>query len=177
LAEIQENYLGHFTSQSIDLISGLAKVLGKGSLLAYRVSTYSNNRATINQKKGADKGIDGIAYFRSEKDDPEKIILQVKSGKVKSGDIRDLQGTMTRESAVLGVFITLQKPTKDMLKEAKEAGIYQSQYMSAPVDKIRIVTVQEIFEEQKRLEILLALEVLKSAEKQMEVKQGTLDFE
>jgi adenine specific DNA methylase Mod len=28
LAEIQENYLGHFTSQSIDLISGLAKVLG-----------------------------------------------------------------------------------------------------------------------------------------------------
>jgi restriction endonuclease Mrr len=177
LAEIQENYLGHFTSQSIDLISGLAKVLGKGSLLAYRVSTYSNNRATINQKKGADKGIDGIAYFRSEKDDPEKIILQVKSGKVKSGDIRDLQGTMTRESAVLGVFITLQKPTKDMLKEAKEAGIYQSQYMSAPVDKIRIVTVQEIIEEQKRLEILLALEVLKSAEKQMEVKQGTLDFE
>ncbi|MFM6475199.1 MAG: DNA methyltransferase, partial [Dolichospermum sp.] len=38
LAEIQENYLGHFTSQSIDLISGLTKVLGKGSLLAYLVS-------------------------------------------------------------------------------------------------------------------------------------------
>jgi hypothetical protein len=64
-----------------------------------------------------------------------------------------------------------------MLKEAKEARIYQSQYMSAPVDKIRIVTVQEIIEEQKRLEIFLALEVLKLAEKQMEVKQGTLDFE
>ena len=108
----------------------------------WAVLTYSNNRATINQKKGADKGIDGIAYFRSEKDDPEKIILQVKSGKVKSGDIRDLQGTITRESATLGIFITLQKPTKDMIKEAKEAGIYKSQYMSAPVDKIRIVTFQ-----------------------------------
>ncbi|MFZ4556339.1 MAG: restriction endonuclease, partial [Pseudanabaena sp.] len=137
-----------------------------------------NNRATINQKKGADKGIDGIAYFRSEKDDPEKIILQVKSGKVTSRDIRDLQGTMTRESAVLGVFITLQKPTKDMIKEAKEAGIYKNQYMNAPVDTIRIVTVQEIIEEQKRLDILLSLEVLKSAEKQMEVKakQTTLEF-
>jgi len=143
----------------------------------WAVLTYSNNRATINQKKGADKGIDGIAYFRSEKDEPEKIILQVKSGKVKSGDIRDLQGTMTRESAVIGVFITLQKPTKDMIKEAKEAGIYKSQYMSASVDKIRIVTVQEIIEDQKRLDILLALEVLKSAEKQMEVKQGTLDLD
>ncbi len=143
----------------------------------WAVLTYSNNRATINQKKGADKGIDGIAYFQSEKDDPEKIILQVKSGKVSSRDIRDLQGTITRETATLGIFITLQKPTKDMSKEAKEAGIYQSQYMSAPVDKIRIVTVQEIIEEQKRLDILLALEVLKSAEKQMEVKQGTLDLE
>lgn len=143
----------------------------------WAVLTYSNNRAIINQKKGADKGIDGIAYFRSEKDDPEKIILQVKSGKVSSRDVRDLQGTITRESATLGIFLTLQKPTKDMIKEAKEAGIYKSQYMSAPVDKIRIVTVQEIIEEQKRLDILLALEVLKSAEKQMEVKQGTLDLD
>ncbi len=143
----------------------------------WAVLTYSNNRAIINQKKGADKGIDGIAYFRSEKDDPEKIILQVKSGKVSSRDIRDLQGTITRESATIGIFITLQKPTKDMIKEAKEAGIYQSQYMSAPSDKIRIVTVQEIIEEQKRLDIRLSLEVLKSAEKQMEVKQGLLDLE
>ena len=143
----------------------------------WAVLTYSNNRAIINQKKGADKGIDGIAYFRSERDEPEKIILQVKSGKVSSRDIRDLQGTMTRENAVLGVFITLQKPTKDMVKEAKEAGIYRSQYMSNPVDKIRLVTIQEIVEDQKRLDILLALEVLKSAEKQMEVKQGTLDLD
>ncbi len=143
----------------------------------WAVLTYSNNRAVINQKKGADKGIDGIAYFRSEKDDPEKIILQVKSGKVSSRDIRDLQGTMTRENAVLGIFITLEKPTRDMIKEAKEAGIYRSQYMSNPVDKIRIVTIQEIIEDQKRLDILLALEVLKSAEKQMEVRQVTLDLD
>jgi adenine specific DNA methylase Mod len=38
LAEISENYHGRFTSQSIDLIAGLTKVLGKGSLLAYLVS-------------------------------------------------------------------------------------------------------------------------------------------
>ena len=172
------------------LLNGIPKDVESAQLLAnksddrtrkefekWAVLTYSNNRATINQKKGADKGIDGIAYFRSEKDDPEKIILQVKSGKVSSRDIRDLQGTITRENATLGIFITLQKPTKDMSKEAKEAGIYKSQYMSAPVDTIRIVTVQEIIEEQKRLDILLALEVLKSAEKQMEIKQGLLDLE
>ncbi len=119
----------------------------------WAVLTYSNNRAVINQKKGADKGIDGIAYFRSERDEPEKIILQVKSGKASSRDIRDLQETMTRKNAVLGVFITLQKPTKDMIKEAKEAGIYRSQYMTSPVDKIQIVTIQEIIEDKKRLDI------------------------
>jgi DNA modification methylase len=38
LKEIQKNYLGHFTTQAIDLINGLTKVLGKGSLLAYLVN-------------------------------------------------------------------------------------------------------------------------------------------
>lgn len=145
----------------------------------WAVLTYSNNRAIINQKKGADKGIDGIAYFQGENDDPEKIILQVKSGKVKSGEIRDLQGTVTLEQAALGIFITLEEPTKDMIKTAKAAGIYQNKFMSQSCDRIQIVTIREILESNKRLDIRLSLEVLKSAEKQMEV-QGTqmeLDFE
>jgi site-specific DNA-methyltransferase (adenine-specific) len=38
LAEIKSNYNGVFTEQSIDLITGLEKVLKKGALLAYLVS-------------------------------------------------------------------------------------------------------------------------------------------
>jgi site-specific DNA-methyltransferase (adenine-specific) len=138
----------------------------------WAVLTYSNNRAVINAKKGADKGIDAIAYFQGEKDETEKIIFQVKSGKVKSGDIRDLQGTMTLQQAAIGIFITLQPPTKDMIQTAKMAGIYQSRFMSQLVDKIQIVTIQEILEEKKRIDIRLMFEVLKSAEKQRET-QGT----
>ncbi|MEB3189385.1 MAG: site-specific DNA-methyltransferase [Snowella sp.] len=52
----------------------------------WAVLTYSNNRAVINAKKGADKGIDAIAYFQGDQDTPDKIIFQVKSGNVKSGD-------------------------------------------------------------------------------------------
>jgi DNA modification methylase len=143
----------------------------------WAVLTYSNNRAVINQKKGADKGVDGTAYFTGDQDEPEKIILQVKSGKVESGDIQKLQGAMTREGAVLGIFITLNKPTKNMNQEAKEAGIYQSRFMSQPVDKIRIVTIQEILEEQKRLDIRLSLEVLKSAERQSTSTQLPINLE
>ncbi|MGB3206947.1 MAG: DNA methyltransferase [Crinalium sp.] len=136
----------------------------------WAVLTYSNNRAIINQKKGSDKGIDGIAYFQGDKDEPEKIILQVKSGNVKSGDIRDLQGTMTLEQAAMGIFITLKEPTKEMIKTAKTAGIYQTRYMSQSCDRIQIVTIKEIIEENKRLDIRLSFEVLKSAEKQIEIK-------
>lgn len=144
----------------------------------WAVLTYSNNRATINQKKGSDRGIDGIAYFQGDKDQPEKIILQVKSGNVKSGDIRNLQGTMTLEEASLGIFITLKEPTKEMIKTAKAAGIYKSKYMSQSCDRIKIITIREILEENKRLDIRLSFEVLKSADKQMEVKaiQIELDF-
>lgn len=141
----------------------------------WAVLTYSNNSAVINEKKGADRGIDGFAYFKGfEKEDGlitektiEKIVFQVKSGKVKSGDIRDLRGTMEREKAALGVFITLKEPTKDMLKEAMQAGTYQNESMSQPTDKIRIVTAREIIEEKKRLDIsqLLTLDVVKSATK------------
>ena len=183
-----EDTFGKAVLETIN-ISGIPKDLKSAEALALKkddrtrkefekwaVLTYSNNRATINQKKGADKGIDGIAYFTGDKDEPEKIILQVKSGNVKSGDIRDLQGTITLEKAELGIFITLKPPTKEMIKTAKEAGIYKSRYMSQPVDRIMIVTIQEIIEAQKRLDIRLSLEVLKSAEKQREVKQTQLDL-
>ncbi|MDP5339153.1 MAG: DNA methyltransferase [Nodularia sp. (in: cyanobacteria)] len=144
----------------------------------WAILTYTNNRAVINTKKGADKGIDGIAYFQGDKDEPEKIIFQVKSGKVKSGDIRDLQGTMTLQDAKIGIFITLETPSREMLKTAKSAGFYQSKYMSHSCDTIQIVTVKDIIENQERLNIRLTYEVVKSAEKQKEVKvtQTELDI-
>lgn len=144
----------------------------------WAVLTYSNNRAVINDKKGADKGIDAIAYFQGDKDNREKIIFQVKSGNVKSGDIRDLQGTMTLQGAALGIFITLKPPSKDMVQTAKSAGIYRSPYRSQSVDKIEIVTVQEILEQKKRLDVILTFEVLKAAEKQRETQgqQMSLDI-
>lgn len=144
----------------------------------WAVLTYSNNRAVINDKKGADKGVDAIAYFQGDKDNREKIVFQVKSGNVKSGDIRDLQGTMTIQGAALGIFITLKPPSKDMIQTAKSAGIYRSPYRSQSVDKIEIVTVQEILEQKKRLDVILTFEVLKAAEKQRETQgqQMSLDI-
>ncbi|MBS3028566.1 MAG: restriction endonuclease [Dolichospermum sp. DET50] len=143
----------------------------------WAILTYTNNRAVINAKKGADKGVDGIVYFQGDKNEPEKVIFQVKSGKVKSGDIRDLLGTMTIENASIAIFITLENPTKEMLKTAKSAGFYQSKYMSHSCDKIQIVTVEDIIENKQKLNIRLSYEVVKSAEKQKEVKVNQIELD
>ena len=143
----------------------------------WAILTYTNNRAIINTKKGADKGVDGTVLFYGDKGEPEKVIFQVKSGKVKSGDIRDLLGTMTLENASIAIFITLENPTKDMLKTAKSAGFYQNKLMTHSCDKIQIVTVQDIIENKQKFMMTLAFEVLKSAEKHKEIRVNQIEMD
>lgn len=131
----------------------------------WAVLTYTNNRAIINEKKGADAGIDAIAYFKTGRDDNAKIVFQVKSGGVKRGDIATLRGDMGREQAALAILVTLEPPSGPMMKEAKAAGQYKHAEMGRSYDKISIVTVREIVEEGKRLEIPMSLEVLAAAKR------------
>jgi site-specific DNA-methyltransferase (adenine-specific) len=131
----------------------------------WAVLTYTNNRAVINEKKGADAGIDARAFFKTGKTDNAKIIFQVKSGGVKRGDIATLRGDMGREQAALAVLVTLEEPSRNMVNEAKAAGLYKHEEMGRSYDRISIVTVKEIVEEGKRLEIPMSLEVLKAAQK------------
>ncbi len=136
--------------------------------------TYTNNRAIINDKKGADGGVDAVAFFKTGKDDNAKIIFQVKSGGVKRGDIATLRGDMAREGAVLACLITLEEPSGPMKSEAKGAGQYRHVDMGRSYDTISIVTVREIVEQGKRLEIPMSLEVLAAARRVSDTEQHTL---
>ncbi len=90
-------------------------------------------------KKGADRGLDGRLYFG-------KTGLGIVS--VKAGDnlgvsmIRDLKGTMERERAGIGVFLTLTDPTKPMVAEAASAGQHEEPGFS-PVPRLQIVTIAD----------------------------------
>jgi site-specific DNA-methyltransferase (adenine-specific) len=100
-------------------------------------------RPAQDKKKGKDTGIDGyIRYLEREGEPARTIIVQVKSGKVSSRDIRDLVGVLDREKAVIGIFLTLQPPTKDMIKEAVSAGFYNSQWGNFP--RLQILTIEEL---------------------------------
>lgn len=71
------------------------------------------------------------------------MIVQVKSGHVKSGDIRDLVGTVDREGSAIGVFITLEKATSHMIDEAASAGFFTSEHFGK-FPRIQVLTIEEI---------------------------------
>lgn len=102
----------------------------------------------LSEKKGADEGIDGYQFFADDKSGKfKKLIVQVKSGHVSSRDIRDLKGAMTREQAEIAVFITLEKPTRPMEKEAHSAGFYESRFLpDRPFPRMQILTVKDLFD-------------------------------
>lgn len=96
-------------------------------------------------KKGSDKGIDGVITFLDDASGkPKRALIQVKSGKVNSGLIRDLRGTIEREQAQLGVFLTLEEPTRDMLIEAAAAGVYRPPSWGRDYPKLQILTIAEL---------------------------------
>lgn len=96
-------------------------------------------------KKGADQGIDGvITFIDGAKGAAKRILVQVKSGKVSSRDIRDLRGAVERENAAIGVFITLEKPSSPMETEAVSAGYYQSPTWGRNYRKIQMLSIDQL---------------------------------
>ena len=97
-------------------------------------------------KKGADSGVDGyINFFDDNSGKAKRIVVQVKSGHVNRSQIATLKGDMEREKAEIGLFITLQKPTRPMEAEATDAGFYTPEHF--PDDRysrIQILTIEKL---------------------------------
>jgi site-specific DNA-methyltransferase (adenine-specific) len=102
----------------------------------------------VEQKKGADHGIDGKILFRDDPREPrpEQIIIQVKGGKTGVKDVRDLRGVVDREKAAMGVLISLQPPTKEMVNEAVSAGFYEHKSIKQKYPRLQLRTVKELME-------------------------------
>ncbi|TRZ50616.1 MAG: site-specific DNA-methyltransferase [Dehalococcoidia bacterium] len=95
------------------------------------------------KKKGADKGIDGVITFPDERPTRAKrAVVQVKSGHVHVKDIRELKDIASRNA--MGIFITLEPPTREMRTEAVGAGYYHSPLWERDYPKIQILTIEEL---------------------------------
>ena len=103
-------------------------------------------RPAQERKKGADSGVDGyINFFDDNSGKAKRVVAQVKSGRVNRGQIATLKGDMEREKAEIGLFITLQEPTRPMLTEATSAGFYTPEHFpDSHYPRIQILTIEEL---------------------------------
>lgn len=127
-------------------------------------------------KKGADGGIDGILPFGTT----EKAIVSVKGGKsVQRNQIDQLRAVVDREKAQIGVFLTLEEPTKPMIAEAAGAGHYVGKDDSRPVPKIQIVRIEDAMRLRERavdLPLRRADVFKRAAKEEDRGAQGALDL-
>lgn len=98
----------------------------------------------VEQKKGADKGIDGrILFHEGNPTDVKHIILSVKAGThIGAAFVRDLRGVIEHHGAEIGVLISMETPTKPMREEAASAGFYQSPWGTHA--RLQLLTVPEL---------------------------------
>ena len=130
-------------------------------------------------KKGKDEGIDGVITFIDDATDkPKRALVQVKSGHVKAGDLRDLRGTVERENAALGVFVTLHAPSAAMKKEAVAAGFYHSPGWNQDYPRLQILTVSDLLagERVQMPPTGVTFKQAQKVEQKPEAKQGKLDL-
>ena len=99
----------------------------------------------VEQKKGADKGIDGKIVFQG--DGPsifENALISVKAGHLMANHVRDLRGVVDREKAAIGVLISMEDPTKPMQTEAVTTGFFESKTWGKKYPKIQLLTIAEL---------------------------------
>jgi site-specific DNA-methyltransferase (adenine-specific) len=133
-----------------------ARQLAKGEDGRYQFQWWALNLIDARplggtEKKGADRGIDGrITFTTGPKGEMGQALVSVKSGHVNSSMIRDLKGTLEREGAEIGLFVTLEEASKPMLTEAATAGIYPSPMDHRDYPRIQILSIRELLEEGKK---------------------------
>jgi hypothetical protein len=129
------------------------------------------------RKKGADGGIDGLKFFgdipvagradlpvsRGEGEAAQqrrpasaqasihKIVVSVKGGGIKAADVRSLMAVREREGAEIGLFISLEEPTRCMIADAASAGFYESA-TGKKYPRVQLLTIEGLLSGKQRAE-------------------------
>ncbi len=128
-------------------------------------------------KKGSDRGIDGLRFFKNGPKGTGMVIISVKGGEnIGPHMIRDLRGVVERESAELGIFVTLTSPTQHMIREAASAGFVNTAHGKFP--KIQITTIDDLFNgKMPEVPPSYAVSTIKEVKRKADNKQGEFFFE
>ena len=74
-----------------------------------------------------------------------RAIVSVKGGEHAGvAAIRDLKGVLEREKKPIGILLTLNPPTKDMITEAASSGFYENDFWKKKYPRLQILTVLDV---------------------------------
>ncbi|MBW3622604.1 MAG: site-specific DNA-methyltransferase [Armatimonadetes bacterium] len=104
------------------------------------------------EKKGADRGVDGRIPIYDVQGKLHWALIQVKGGNLKADDIRAFGQVIDREKALFGLLITLNPPSKRMATDAEEMGFVEG-FGTRKIPKLQIMTIKELLEEKKRFDL------------------------
>ncbi len=128
------------------------------------------------RKKGADRGVDGVIPFTDGTAGPKRGIISVKSGQTKPADVQALAGVVDGDkAAAFGVFVCVEKPTRQMTEAALAAGSWVSTFDGKTYRRIQILSAQDLLDG-KRVEMPPARTAVfaQPAKEAVEVPQGRL---
>jgi site-specific DNA-methyltransferase (adenine-specific) len=99
----------------------------------------------VNEKKQADGGYDGYLTFNMGKE-KHFALIETKSGKLTVKNMREFVQVVKNQKAAVGIFVCFEENvTKEMIKEAKDAGHIKLGTTEFPMDMIQIITIENLF--------------------------------
>ena len=149
--QIIDDRLSHHLPGAKYEIIGIPKTLDDAAALAdfdkFQFQFWSvalvGGHSRYGRHKGSDQGVDGQFFFKLNAKTDGMGIISVKGGKsVNPSMVRDLRGTIEREGAEIGVFISLSEPTAQMRKEAAAAGFFESSQGRHP--RLQLRSIEEL---------------------------------
>jgi DNA modification methylase len=103
----------------------------------------------VEQKKGADRGIDGRLLFHDEQGgETKQVILSVKAGHIHRNHVHELRGVVEREHAAIGVLLSMESPTRPMREEAADGGFYDGPW-GQHYPRLQLLTVGDLLDGRK----------------------------
>lgn len=117
------------------------------------------------KRRAGDRGVDGKCYFKDDLAGPanqstRQIVISVKGGKLTPAFVRELQGAVDGQRAAMGVLLTLNEPSKQMVSDAARYSFYHCTQGTFPC--IQIITIKNILDgERLKLPQLMYMESAK----------------
>lgn len=130
-----------------------------------------------NDKKGADRGIDGRIPLLGLNNKFVEVLIQVKGGNALNlSNVRDFANVIESNKALIGIMISMKPPTKEMKLVCEQMG-YAEWHGERKYPRYQILTIEDLLEKGVRAEIPERLKAYEGVGMKVEDKQDALPFD